>query len=30
MDIKALNEFSGIIRKAVDDYNMIEENALMF
>ena len=26
MDIKALNEFSGIIRKAVDDYNMIEEN----
>ena len=26
MDIKAINEFSGIIRKAVDDYNMIEEN----
>lgn len=25
MDIKALNEFSGIIRKAVDDYNMIDE-----
>lgn len=25
MDIKALNEFTGIIRRAVDDYNMIEE-----
>lgn len=25
MDIRALNEFSGIIRKAVDDYKMIEE-----
>ena len=25
MDIRALNEFSGIIRKAVDDYNMIDE-----
>ena len=25
MDIRSLNEFSGIIRKAVDDYNMIEE-----
>ena len=25
MDIRNLNEFSGIIRKAVDDYNMIEE-----
>ena len=25
MDIRALNEFSGIIRKAVDDYNMIQE-----
>jgi len=24
MDIKALNEFTGIIRKAVDDYNMID------
>ena len=26
MDIRSLNEFSGIIRRAVDDYNMIEEN----
>ncbi len=25
MDIRNLNEFSGIIRKAVDDYNMIDE-----
>ena len=25
MDIRALNEFSGIIRKAVDDYGMINE-----
>lgn len=25
MDIRALNEFSGIIRKAVDDYKMIDE-----
>ncbi|MDO4815505.1 MAG: tRNA 2-thiocytidine biosynthesis TtcA family protein [Bacillota bacterium] len=25
MDIRALNEFTGIIRKAVDDYKMIEE-----
>ena len=25
MDIRTLNEFSGIIRKAVDDYKMIEE-----
>ena len=26
MDIKVLNDFTGIIRKAVDDYNMIEDN----
>ena len=26
MDNKALNEFTGIIRKAVDDYHMIDEN----
>lgn len=25
MDIKALNEFTGTVRRAVDDYNMIEE-----
>ena len=25
MDIRALNEFTGIIRKAVDDYGMINE-----
>ena len=25
MDTKALNEFTGIVRKAVDDYNMIDE-----
>ena len=26
MDNKALNEFTGIIRKAVDDYHMIDDN----
>ena len=26
MDIKVLNDFTGIIRKAVDDYKMIEDN----
>ena len=26
MDIRALNEFSGVIRKAVDDYKMIDED----